>query len=236
MQRASPVALSDDAEQRLRAQFAPEERAEARHLLEHECGNNLEDFGPAPADYDRLRFAAMKASRGRIEGLRWALAMGKTDWRDLLVEAGFGDDATAHFRWMVPGSVEEQQALQRWVPRDPLAGSALRGVAGIAIAPLERHATLLEFTVQGVSAQQFVQSLLRSLGVGEEVMLPDPKDDCGRYVRGAPNGWQTRLICHGRFGDEWHDADHDQAVAWLLPAALPMVDDPRITGAITLPD
>lgn len=236
MQRASPVALSDAAEQRLRAQFAPEEQAEARRLLEHECGNNIDDFGPAPADHDRLRFAAMKASRSRIEGLHWALAMAKADWRDLLVEAGFADDPRAHLRWMVPGSAEEQQALQRWEPRDPLAGSALRGVAGMVIAPLQRHATLLSFTVQGVTASEFVRSLLSSLGSGEEVMLPDPKDDCGRYVRGVPGGWQTRLVCHGRFGDVWHDANLEQALAWLLPAAQPMVGDTRITGAISLPD
>ena len=116
------IALSEAVEQRLRAQFAPEERAEARRQLEHDCGSNIDDFGPSPADYDRLRFAAMKASCSRIEGLRWALAMAKTDWRDLLVHAGFAQDATEHTRWLVPGSADEQQALQRWEPRDPLAG------------------------------------------------------------------------------------------------------------------
>lgn len=235
-ERRPPISLSEAAEQRLRAQFAPEERAEVRRLLEHECGSNIDDFGSTPAAYDRLRFAAMKASRSRIEGLRWALAKGKTDWRDLMVEAGFAEDASEHTRWLVPGSEEEQLALRRWEPRDPLAGSALREVAGIVIAPLERHATHLSFTVRGVPAHEFVHSLLSALRAGEKVMLPDPADDCGRYVRGVPGGWQTQLICHGRFGDPWHDADREQAFAWLLPAAVPMVGDARITGRISLPD
>lgn len=114
MLRGPPIALSDAAEQRLRAQFAPEDRAEARRMLEHECGGIMEMFGSMPADYDRVRFAAMKASHSRIEGLRRALAQAQTDWRDLLVEVGFAQSATEHTRWLVPGSVEEQQALQRW--------------------------------------------------------------------------------------------------------------------------
>lgn len=227
------MALSDAAEQRLRAQFAPEERAEARRLLVHHCGANIDGFGPDPSGYDRLRFAAMKASYGRIEGLRRALALAQADWRDLLVEAGFADDASLHTRWLEPGSTEEHRALERWEPHHPLAGSALPLVAGIVIAPLERHASTLRFSIHGVPAHEFVHSLLSALSAGEEVMLPDPQDDCGRYVRAVPGGWQTKLICHGRFGDPWHDAGRSRALAWLLPAAEDMLANPGIEGSIT---
>jgi hypothetical protein len=205
-------------------------------MLECECGAGIEHWGDDPAAYDRLRFAAMKSSFGRIEGLRWAIALAQTDWRDLFVHAGFAEDARAHERWLVPGSAEALQAERRWLPRDPLAGSALPLVPGIVIAPPERHSGVLKFTILGVSAHEFVHGLLSALRAGEEVMLPDPDpgDDCGRYVRAVAGQWQTRRICHGRFGDPWHDADRRKASAWLLPAAEGMVGNPRIEGDITI--
>jgi len=229
----APIALSEAAEQRLQLAFSPEERREARRMLVYECGAGIEDWGSDPSAYDRLRFAAMKASQGRIEGLRWAIAMAQKDWRDLLIHAGFAEDARAHERWLVPGSEEAVQAERRWLPRDRLAGSALPGVPGIVIAPPQRHAEILRFSIHGVSAHEFVHGLLSALRAGERVMLPDPSDDCGRYVRAVDGRWQTQLICHGRFDDPWHDADRGKAFAWLLPAAEAMVEDARIEGTIS---
>ena len=226
------VPLSEGARQRLPLVFAPEDRRPAQQLLENECGAGIGDFGDAPAAYDRVRFAAMKASHGRLEGLRRAVAMARTDWRDLLVEAGFADDATAYERWMVPGSTEAARALQRWESPHPLSSSALRFVAGMTIAPPQRHEAILRFTIHGVPAHEFVQALLSALSAGEEVALSDPEDDCGRYVRAVPGGWQTKLVCHGRLGDVWHDASREQAFAWLMPAAQSMVANPRIEGWI----
>ena len=48
---------------------------------------------------ERLRYAAMKLSRGTLGGLRQAIELVKTDWRDLLMGAGFGEDTTEHQRW-----------------------------------------------------------------------------------------------------------------------------------------
>ncbi len=233
MTAITPIALSEAAEQRLQLVFAPEERREARRMLEYECGAGIERWGDDPSAYDRLRFAAMKASFGRIEGLRRAIALAQTDWRDLFMEAGFGHDAREHERWLVPGSDDALQAERRWLPRNPLAGSALPLVPGIVIAPPQRHSDLLGFTIHGVPAHEFLHGLLSALGAGEEVMLPDPGDDCGRHVRAVAGGWQTQLICHGRFGDPWHDANRSQAFAWLLRAAEAMVADPRIEGTIS---
>jgi len=231
-----PIALSDAAEQRLQLVFAPEKRREARRMLVDDCGAGIEPWGTDPSAYDRLRFAAMKASFGRIEGLRRAIALAQTDWRDLFVEAGFAHDAQAHEQWLVPGSDAALRAERRWQPRDPLAGSALPLVPGIVIAPTERHASSLGFTVHGVPAHEFVHGLLSALGAGEEIMLPDPDDDCGRYVRAVPGAWQTRRVCHGRFGDPWHDANRRQAFAWLLRAAECMVANPRIQGSLAIAD
>jgi hypothetical protein len=88
----------------LNAVFTSPDRAEAARLLATECGNNL----PFCEDSDeftleRLRYAAMKLSDGTLADLREAIALAKTDWRDLLMAAGFAEDVTAHQRWRPPG-------------------------------------------------------------------------------------------------------------------------------------
>jgi hypothetical protein len=84
--------------------FAASDRAEAERLLVDECGNNL-PFCQDSDQYqlERVRYAAMKLSRGTINGLRQAVELAKTDWRDLLMAAGFGEDETAHLRWRPTG-------------------------------------------------------------------------------------------------------------------------------------
>ena len=96
-----PPPLSPATAQRLEILFAPESQAEATRLLEDECGNNLpmcEDH--SSEQLERLRFAALRCSRGDLELLRQAIEEGKTDWRDLLMSAGFGHDVNAHAEWV----------------------------------------------------------------------------------------------------------------------------------------
>ena len=94
--------LSDQTRRRLNLVFpAAADRAAAERILIHECGSNLpflEKLGPA--ELERFRFAAMKLSGGRIEGLRRAVELAKVDWRDLLMAAGFGEDVEAHEGWL----------------------------------------------------------------------------------------------------------------------------------------
>lgn len=75
-------------------------RKEVQDLLEIECGDNI----PFCEDSDkyrmeRIRFAVLKLSEGRIETLVQAIELAQTDWRDLLVAAGFGEDVEAHNKW-----------------------------------------------------------------------------------------------------------------------------------------
>src|SRR6202790_2731833 len=93
--------LSQDTEQRIAALFPPGSRAAASELLTIQCGNNL----PFCDNHDevqleRIRFAALKLSAGNIDKLKDAIRLAQTDWRDLLVAAGFGHDTTAHKRWI----------------------------------------------------------------------------------------------------------------------------------------
>jgi hypothetical protein len=82
------------------ALFGPEERERAMAVIETQCGAHrlgLPGLGPVPLE--RYRFAALRASGGRLDGLERAVALAKTDWRDLLMEADFGHDVQAHERW-----------------------------------------------------------------------------------------------------------------------------------------
>jgi hypothetical protein len=96
--------LSPATRDRLQMAFAPSDRAEAERLLVNECGNNL-PFCQDSDQYqlERVRYAAMKLSHGTVDGLRQAIDLAKTDWRDLLMGAGFGEDVTEHLRWQPSG-------------------------------------------------------------------------------------------------------------------------------------
>lgn len=73
---------------------------EVKRLLEEQCGQNLPfcDNG-TPESLQRLRFAALKVSDGKMDKLIEAVDLAKIDWRDLLVWAGFANDLEAHSKW-----------------------------------------------------------------------------------------------------------------------------------------
>jgi hypothetical protein len=47
---------------------------------------------------ERVRFAVLKLSGGDLEKLRKAIKLAQTDWRDLLMAAGFGHDVNVYKR------------------------------------------------------------------------------------------------------------------------------------------
>ena len=96
-----PARLTPATIRRLEILFGPSDRSEAERLLVAECGNNLPFLEQAtPSDLDRYRYAALKISGGDLARLRSAVSLAKSDWRDLLMAAGFADDEHAHRRWM----------------------------------------------------------------------------------------------------------------------------------------
>ncbi|HSF95772.1 MAG TPA: hypothetical protein VLA52_12165 [Thermohalobaculum sp.] len=74
--------------------FAPEDQFEAARLLRDDCS-----MGNSPALSERVQCAALKLSEGRIDRLYDAIALAQTDWRDLLVAAGFAEGPRAHLAW-----------------------------------------------------------------------------------------------------------------------------------------
>jgi len=99
--RSNHLVLSPKTQQRLEILFGKDHRFEATRLLIEECGNNLpycenlDEYG-----LERIRFAALKLSAGDLSSLLNAVTLAKTDWRDLLMAADFGDDTRAHERWI----------------------------------------------------------------------------------------------------------------------------------------
>ncbi len=80
--------------------FAPGDRDEVRRLLLDRCGTNLPLLERVDGyALERFRFAALKLSAGDLARLRDAVELANADWRDLLMEAGFGDDVKAHEGW-----------------------------------------------------------------------------------------------------------------------------------------
>lgn len=68
-------------------------------MLIEECGNNLPFLENQTDVKERVRFAAVKLSEGRLDKLRQAVELAKADWRDLLMAADFGEDIYEHERW-----------------------------------------------------------------------------------------------------------------------------------------
>jgi hypothetical protein len=93
--------LSPETQRRVNLLFRPEEQNIVATLLITECGNNL-PFLEKSNEYEleRIRFATLKLSDGNLDMLREAIEMAKSDWRDLLMAAGFAYDVTEHSRWL----------------------------------------------------------------------------------------------------------------------------------------
>jgi hypothetical protein len=53
----------------------------------------------SPEGMERIRFAILKMTMHSPLNLAVGIYMAQTDWRDLLMAAGFGDDAAQHIAW-----------------------------------------------------------------------------------------------------------------------------------------
>ena len=94
------LALTEDTLARIRVLFPPEQQQYVASILEEECGNNLpfrENATPETAE--RIRFAVLKLSEGKLEKFIKSVVIAKRDWRDALVWSGFGNNLEAHKQW-----------------------------------------------------------------------------------------------------------------------------------------
>lgn len=100
-QNTKMIALSKGTEILIEAVFRKEaEIVSAKASLMYECAENIPFCKSNDSlKMERIRFAAIKVSDGSLIKLNSAIQQAKTDWRDLLVAAGFANDIDAHTKW-----------------------------------------------------------------------------------------------------------------------------------------
>jgi len=92
--------LSQNTEQLIGVLYKQEEADSLRTRLENECGTvSLGCEGWSPSEMERIRFAVLKLGALSQSDLEAAIKLANTDWRDLLMAAGFGEDIGAHEKW-----------------------------------------------------------------------------------------------------------------------------------------
>jgi hypothetical protein len=80
--------------------FSGASRQEMLVRLEQECSAvALGCRNWTPPQMERLWFAVIKLAHERPDLIPKTFALAKTDWRDLLMAAGFGHEPDAHEKW-----------------------------------------------------------------------------------------------------------------------------------------
>jgi len=94
------TSLSAATVDHIEALFPLELQEQVRELLSRQCGSNL-PFCENSDEFqlERVRFAALKLSQGDLRELQKAVKLAQTDWRDVLMAAGFAHDLNAHEKW-----------------------------------------------------------------------------------------------------------------------------------------
>jgi hypothetical protein len=114
--------LSVPARQRVTELFAEEYVAEAEQLLRHCTDNPLLIADVTRQGSDRILFAMIRLSGGRLDRLGDAISLFRRDWRDLLCAAGF-EEVDAHLAWR-PRRLDAD-TRRRWSEGDRTAGFEL---------------------------------------------------------------------------------------------------------------
>lgn len=94
------IPLSLKTLDRVRRVFSKEHVNKVCARLERDCGDRIPLWPTkTPEGLERLRFSVLKMSGGSLEALDRALALAQQDWRDALMNAGFGRDPQKHLSW-----------------------------------------------------------------------------------------------------------------------------------------
>ena len=92
--------LSKRTKNLVHALYKTPEAAEVCDLLESECGTeSLSCDGGTPDQMERIRFGVLKLAQENTLDLNVAIRLAQTDWRDVLMSAGFSLDLNAHENW-----------------------------------------------------------------------------------------------------------------------------------------
>ena len=93
--------LVSDKSRAIAEKFFSKESATVIAQLQGYCEYLSEFFSEEsqPETYERFCLAILKTAKTSKEKLNKAIELGKSDYRDLLVSAGFGNSLTVHNEW-----------------------------------------------------------------------------------------------------------------------------------------
>ena len=93
--------LVSDKSKAIAEKHFPNESASVVTQLQDYCEylSELISEEPQPETYERFCIAILKLANTSNEKLNQAIELGKTDYRDLLISAGFGNSITIHNDW-----------------------------------------------------------------------------------------------------------------------------------------
>ena len=95
------ITLSEETTDLITVLFSDTNQQEIKDTLV-DCCDYLTSSG-LKEDMDRICFAILKLSvtrkKGRINRFHKAIDLARLDYRDLLVDAGFGNDVKIHEKW-----------------------------------------------------------------------------------------------------------------------------------------
>jgi hypothetical protein len=91
-----PAPLSGHTLARVERLFTRADRDKAKELL---LSWSDQRFCDKPSEAERVRIAALKVSAGDLQKLAEAMEMANSDYRDLLVTAGFASHHEKHQWW-----------------------------------------------------------------------------------------------------------------------------------------
>jgi hypothetical protein len=96
-----PPRLSPDLQRTIEVLFPAERWSAVAELLLAKCGETLPLIpSQGQVGITRVRCAVLKLSGGSWNALQEAVRGARSDWRDVLVAAGFADSLTAHRAWL----------------------------------------------------------------------------------------------------------------------------------------
>ena len=96
------IELSHKVDELVDRLFSSSDCKEVRQLLETECAENIPFCENSDKfDMERIRISVLKLSDGKMDKLIEAIVLAQTDWRDLFMGAGFGEDIYAHEKWFL---------------------------------------------------------------------------------------------------------------------------------------
>lgn len=98
--RSEGIALSDRTQELISKLFPKADGIVISDMLYRAVSKNVPLCDDSNAEeMERIRFAILKLTKDSPLNLAVGIYLAQTDWRDLLMSAGFGEDADLHMAW-----------------------------------------------------------------------------------------------------------------------------------------